>query len=123
MRLRTAGDARVMSPVRAALFVSLQNAIAGPARGMTTITLEHVTFTAANHRGGSLAPDADGCDLEEVQWIWRAPWKVFFVITCLDRSGTAAGWLLAFTLSLDDLVISSSLRGRREHSAVVIYSR
>ena len=40
------------------------------------------------------------------------PWKVFALITLpLIAPGVAAGWLLAFTLSLDDLVIASFVSG------------
>jgi putrescine transport system permease protein len=40
------------------------------------------------------------------------PWKVFCVITLpLIAPALAAGWLLAFTLSLDDLVIASFVSG------------
>jgi putrescine transport system permease protein len=40
------------------------------------------------------------------------PWTVFATITLpIIAPGVAAGWLLAFTLSLDDLVIASFVSG------------
>ncbi|HSK39273.1 MAG TPA: ABC transporter permease subunit, partial [Arenibaculum sp.] len=40
------------------------------------------------------------------------PFKTFFVITLpLIAPGVVAGWMLAFTLSLDDLVIASFTSG------------
>jgi putrescine transport system permease protein len=40
------------------------------------------------------------------------PWKVFFLITLpLIAPALLAGWLLAFTLSLDDLVVASFTSG------------
>ena len=46
-------------------------------------------------------------------WIWaRGPLKVFFVITLpIIFPAILSGWLLAFTLSWDDLVISSFTSG------------
>jgi putrescine transport system permease protein len=40
------------------------------------------------------------------------PWKVFFLVTLpLIWPALLAGWLLAFTLSLDDVVIASFTSG------------
>jgi putrescine transport system permease protein len=40
------------------------------------------------------------------------PWRVFFTITLpLIAPAVAAGWMLAFTLSLDDLVLASFTTG------------
>ena len=52
------------------------------------------------------------------------PWKVFFVITLpLIAPALAAGWLLAFTLSLDDLVIASFVSGPGASTLpMVVYS-
>ena len=52
------------------------------------------------------------------------PWKVFFVITLpLIAPALAAGWLLAFTLSLDDLVIASFTSGPGASTLpMVVYS-
>ena len=47
------------------------------------------------------------------------PGKVFFVITLpIIAPALISGWLLAFTLSLDDLVIASFVAGPRlDHAA------
>jgi putrescine transport system permease protein len=53
------------------------------------------------------------------------PWKVFFLITLpLIAPALVAGWLLAFTLSLDDLVVSSFTSGPGASTLpMVIYSK
>ena len=53
------------------------------------------------------------------------PWKVFFVITLpLIAPALVAGWLLAFTLSLDDLVVSSFTSGPGSSTLpMLIYSK
>jgi len=53
------------------------------------------------------------------------PWKVFFLIT-LPQIAPAliAGWLLAFTLSIDDLVIASFVSGPGSSTLpMVVYSK
>jgi putrescine transport system permease protein len=52
------------------------------------------------------------------------PWKVFCVITLpLIAPALAAGWLLSFTLSLDDLVVASFTSGPGSSTLpMVIYS-
>ena len=52
------------------------------------------------------------------------PWKVFFLVTLpLIAPALAAGWLLAFTLSLDDLVIASFVSGPGASTLpMVVYS-
>lgn len=53
------------------------------------------------------------------------PWKVFFLITLpLIAPALLAGWLLAFTLSLDDLVIASFTSGPGASTLpMLIYSK
>ena len=53
------------------------------------------------------------------------PAKVFMVVTLpLIAPAVASGWLLAFTLSLDDLVISSFVSGPGASTLpMVIYSK
>src|SRR5690606_36344905 len=92
------------------LFVTLQQLLGWPERGMTTIMIAHVTLTACYVtvvvRSRLTQMDAS---LEEAAMdLGARPWKVFALITLpLIAPALAAGWLLAFTLSLDDLVISS----------------
>lgn len=97
------------------LFVSLEQALGWPAgRGVLTIVLAHITFTmafvAVILQSRLVSLDAS---LEEAAMDLGAhPAKVFFVITLpIIAPALVSGWLLAFTLSLDDLVISSFVSG------------
>jgi putrescine transport system permease protein len=97
------------------LFVALEQAIGWPAgRGMLTITIAHITlgtaYVAVVVQARLAAFDLS---LEEAALdLGARPVKVFFVITLpLIAPALIAGWLLAFTLSLDDLVIASFTSG------------
>ncbi|MFC7332299.1 ABC transporter permease subunit [Rhodocista pekingensis] len=97
------------------LFVSLEQLIGWPAgRGTTTIVIAHITFTmsfvAVVIQSRLVSLDAS---LEEAAMdLGARPAKVFFVITLpIIAPSVVAGWLLAFTLSLDDLVIASFASG------------
>jgi putrescine transport system permease protein len=109
------------------LFVSLQQAIGWPERGMTTITVAHVTFTACYVTVvvRSRLTQMDHSLEEAAMDLGARPWKVFFVITLpLIAPALAAGWLLAFTLSLDDLVIASFTSGPGASTLpMVVYSK
>jgi len=97
------------------LFVAMGNALGWPAdRGMLTIWLAHVTFCTAyvavviNARLREL----DNSIEEAAMDLGATPLKVFFVITVpMIAPAMVTGWLLAFTLSLDDLVIASFVTG------------
>ena len=97
------------------LFVALEDWIGWPAgRGIDTIVLAHATFgmafVAVIVQARLAAFDRS---LEEAALdLGARPWKVFAVITLpLIAPALLAGWLLAFTLSLDDLVIASFTTG------------
>jgi len=97
------------------LFVSLEQLTGWPeGRSMTTIIIAHVTFTmafvAVVVQSRLVSLDAS---LEEAAMdLGARPAKVFFVITLpIIAPAIVAGWLLAFTLSLDDLVIASFVSG------------
>jgi putrescine transport system permease protein len=97
------------------LFVTLEQAIGWPAgRGVLTIIIAHVTlgtaFVAIIVQARLAGFDRS---LEEAALdLGARPWKVFLVITLpLIAPALMAGWLLAFTLSLDDLVIASFTSG------------
>ncbi|WP_405231535.1 ABC transporter permease subunit [Lentisalinibacter salinarum] len=97
------------------LFVTLQGLIGWPGgRGATTITIAHITFAMAYVavvvRSRVVALDTS---LEEAAMdLGGRPHRVLFDITLpLIAPSMAAGWLLAFTLSLDDLVIASFVSG------------
>jgi len=93
---------------------------------MTTITIAHVTFSMAyvavivQSRLVRLDPSVEEAAMD----LGARPWKVFFLITLpLIAPALAAGWLLAFTLSLDDLVIASFTSGPGASTLpMVVYS-
>ncbi|MFQ5547309.1 MAG: ABC transporter permease subunit [Woeseia sp.] len=97
------------------LFVSLQQLIGWPAqRGFTTITIAHTTFAMA-YVTVIIQSRLSGMDesLEEAAMdLGGRPFRVVFDITLpLIAPAMIAGWLLSFTLSLDDLVIASFVSG------------
>lgn len=97
------------------LFVSMGQLIGFPAeRGMLTIFIAHVTLSMAYVTivVASRLREMDS-DLEEAAAdLGTHPAKVFFLVTLpLIAPALAAGWLLAFTLSWDDLIIASFVSG------------
>ena len=97
------------------LFVALGHSIGWPSdRGMLTIWLAHVTFCTAYVAVviSSRLRELDRSIEEAAMDLGAAPLKVFFVITLpMIMPAVISGWLLAFTLSLDDLVIASFVSG------------
>jgi putrescine transport system permease protein len=96
------------------LFVGLQDLIGWPARGMQTIIIAHITFTAAFVAVvvQSRLVDTDISVEEAAADLGAKPVQVFFLITLpLMAPALLAGWLLAFSLSLDDLVTTSFVSG------------
>ena len=97
------------------LFVSLQQLTGWPGqRGFSTITIAHTTFSMAYVaviiRSRLSAMDES---LEEAAMdLGGRPLQVVFDVTLpLIAPAMLAGWLLSFTLSLDDLVIASFVSG------------
>jgi putrescine transport system permease protein len=97
------------------LFISMRGLIGWPqGNGMTTVIIAHVTFTlsyiAVVMRSRFLVLDLS---LEEAaQDLGAKPLKVFFVITLpIVAPAIVSGWLLGFTISLDDLVITAFTNG------------
>jgi len=97
------------------LFVTLQQLTGWPGqRGFSTITIAHTTFSMAYVavivQSRLLSMDES---LEEAAMdLGGRPVRVVFDITLpLIVPAMVAGWLLAFTLSLDDLVIASFVSG------------
>jgi putrescine transport system permease protein len=97
------------------LFVACQQWIGWPAqRGATTITLAHAAIAVAYVAVVVRARLADaGTTLEEAAMdLYAPPWRTFAVITVpLLAPALVSGWLLAFTLSLDDVVVASFTSG------------
>ena len=91
------------------LFVSM-----GFARGMTTIWIAHVTFCVAfatvviSSRLGELDRSIEEAAMD----LGANRVQVFFQITLpIIAPALVSGWLLAFTLSIDDLVVASFASG------------
>lgn len=97
------------------LFVSYGPTIGvGAQRGMLTIWIAHVTFAMAFVTVviSSRLAELDRSLEEAAMDLGANRVKVFFVITLpIIAPALIAGWLLAFTLSLDDLVIASFVSG------------
>ena len=97
------------------LFVALEQFTGWPhGRGVLTIIIAHVTLGTAyvavvvEARLAAFDRSVEEAALD----LGARPWKVFAVITLpLIAPALVAGWLLAFTLSLDDLVIASFTSG------------
>jgi putrescine transport system permease protein len=97
------------------LFVASESLFGWPSeRGTTTITIAHITFSLAfvavlvQARLSTFDRSLEEAALD----LGAPPWKVYFVITLpLIAPALISGWLLAFTMSLDDLVISSFVSG------------
>jgi len=97
------------------LFVSLQQLTGWPSqRGYGTITIAHTTFAMAYVAvivQSRLAAMDESLE-EAAMDLGGRPFRVMLDITLpLIAPAMVAGWLLAFTLSLDDLVIASFVSG------------
>ncbi|KAA2214686.1 ABC transporter permease subunit [Teichococcus oryzae] len=96
-------------------FVMLESLTGWPAeRGATTILLAHATIGAAyvavlvQARLSELAPELE----DAARDLGAAPPVAFATVTLpLLAPSLVAGWLLAFTLSVDDVVVASFVSG------------
>jgi putrescine transport system permease protein len=110
------------------LFVALEQVIGWPSgRGVATITIAHVTFAMA-YVAVIVQARLAGFDesLEEAALdLGARPVKVFWRITLpLMLPAILSGWLLSFTLSWDDLVISQFVAGPGSSTLpMVIFSK
>ncbi|MGY6634146.1 MAG: ABC transporter permease subunit [Alkalilacustris sp.] len=97
------------------LFVAMEGVLGWPGgRGMLTVILAHTTFCLAFVAviAQSRLRDMDESLEEAARDLGAGPVRVFFDITLpVIAPALVAGWLLAFTLSLDDLVIASFVSG------------
>ena len=96
------------------MFVTLFQPLEMNPKGMTSIWIAHVTFTMAfvTVVVSSRLADLDKSLEEAAMDLGANRLKVFFVITLpIIMPALMSGWLLAFTLSLDDVVISSFVAG------------
>jgi len=110
------------------LFVAMEQWIGWPAgRGVTTITIAHVTFSMAYVTViiQSRLSNADDSLEEAAMDLGARPARVFWRITLpLIMPAVVSGWLLAFTLSWDDVVISQFVAGPSSTTLpMVIFSK
>jgi putrescine transport system permease protein len=110
------------------MFVAMQQIIGWPAgRGFVTIVIAHATFCMAYVTVvvQSRLLDLDLSLEEAAQDLGATPVRVFFDITLpIIAPALISGWLLAFTLSLDDLVVASFVSGPGSSTLpIVIFSK
>ena len=109
------------------LFVSMVQLFAWPHRGFTTIVISHITFCSAyvTITVQSRLQQADRSLEEAAMDLGASPLRAFVEITLpIIAPALISSWLLSFTLSLDDLVISSFVAGPGASTLpMVIYSK
>ena len=101
------------------LFVGAERLIGWPDRGFLTIVIGHTTFSLAFVAIVVQARLADfDRSLEEAaQDLGATRWVTFLTVTLpLIAPALASGWLLAFTLSLDDLILTQFVSGAQSET-------
>ena len=97
------------------LFVALTQLTGWPAgRGAGTVTIAHAAVSVAYVAVVVRARLADtGTALEDAAMdLYAPPWRAFALVTLpLLAPALVSGWLLAFTLSMDDVVVASFTTG------------
>jgi putrescine transport system permease protein len=109
------------------MLVSVQRAIGFPDRGMLTIWLGHLLLGMAyatvvvQARLQDLNPQLEEAAMD----LGARPWQVFALVTLpMISQSLMSAWLLTFTLSLDDVVLSAFLSGPGATTMpLVIFSR
>ncbi len=108
------------------LFVALDQALGWPERGFTTITIAHVTFSVAYVAVviQSRLADFDRSLEEAAMDLGARPFTAFRTITLpLIAPALVSGWLLAFTLSMDDLILTQFVAGPQSQTLpMLVYS-
>jgi len=110
------------------LFVAMESLLGWPqGRGMLTIVIAHATFCTAYVAVvvQSRLGDFDRSLEEAAMDLGASPLRTFFDITLpIIAPALVSGWLLGFTLSLDDLVIASFVSGPGSSTLpMVIFSK
>lgn len=97
------------------LFIGMKNLIGWPSgHGVTTVCISHITLTLpyVTMLVSSRMHNFDKSIEEAAMDLGAPPLKIFFVITLpIIMPSIILGWLLAFVLSLDDVVIASFVSG------------
>ncbi|UZJ60229.1 ABC transporter permease subunit [Pseudomonas sp. KU26590] len=97
------------------LFVAMAQLLGWPEeRGVVTIWIAHTTFCAAYVAVvvSARLRELDMSIEEAAMDLGARPWKVFFLITIpMIAPSLAAGAMMSFALSLDDLVLASFVSG------------
>ena len=109
------------------LLVSVQRALGVPERGLTTIWLGHLLLGMAyatvvvQARLQELNPQLEEAAMD----LGARPLQVFWLVTLpMIAQAMVSAWLLTFTISLDDVVISNFLSGPGATTLpLVIFSR
>ena len=101
------------------LFIGSERLFGGPDRGFLTIAIAHTTFSIAFVAivvQARLA-DFDRALEEAAMDLGATPWVTFRTITLpLIAPAVGSGWLLAFTLSLDDLILTQFVAGAQSQT-------
>ena len=110
------------------LFVAMEQIVGWPSgRSVLTIMIAHITFCTAYVTVvvQSRLSDMDISVEEAAADLGASSVRVFFDITLpIISPALIAGWLLAFTLSLDDLVIASFVAGPKSTTLpMVVFSK
>ncbi len=109
------------------MLVSMQRALGFPERGLVTIWMGHLLLGMAyaavivQARLQDLNPQLEEAALD----LGAKPWQVFALVTLpMISQALMSAWLLTFTLSLDDVVLSAFLSGPGATTMpLVIFSR
>lgn len=108
------------------LFVAVDQLLGWPERGFTTIAIAHITFslTFVAVVVQSRLADFDRSVEEAAMDLGARPFTVFRTVTLpLIAPALVSGWLLAFTLSMDDLILTQFVAGPQSQTLpMLIYS-
>jgi putrescine transport system permease protein len=109
------------------MLVAIQKAVGFPERGLMTILLGHLMMglsyasVVIAARLQDLNPQLEEAAMD----LGAKPWQVFYLVTLpMISQSLVSAWLLTFSLSLDDVVVSAFLSGPGATTMpLVIFSR
>lgn len=109
------------------MLVSAERWFGFPQRGLATVCIGHTVLGMAYATVviGSRLREISGALAEAAMDLGCQPWQVFFLVTLPNLAqALLSAWLLAFTLSLDNVVLSGFLTGPGYSTMpIVIFSR